>query len=355
MSPEALRRDHRRLRLVFLLAVGAQIAALALVTARAREAPWKVQQRRFHELNLAGGGSTNGDFAPAIGQYFTCASEVDRCPSCHLAIERTDMADAGIPLPFRGHGPGLGDHLPDRIGCSACHGGCGRSLDPEAAHALADTGGERDALMCEPHIQASCARCHVPGARAGQERLEQGAWLYLGLGCSVCHPLAEGGRGGLDYGPDLAAIGRKSTACLKTSLFDPAANFSGSTMPSFRLALEKEPEALESLLIFLESLALDRYPDCADREKSRSLVERPCADCHGGKAGQAGGRMRHRCSYLVSRADELRCANCHAAPGASLGSGKAEAQCPLLRQHGEACAVCHDCARKSSWKAGSQR
>lgn len=207
--------------------------------------------------------------------------------------------------------------------------------------------------MLQPHIQASCARCHVPGAKEGQERLEQGAWLYLGLGCALCHPLTEGGRGGLDYGPDLTAIGRKSLDDLKASLLDPAANFPGSTMPSFRHALEMEPEATENLLIYLESLVLDRYPDCGNREKSQGLVGRPCADCHAGENGRAGGRMQHGCPYLVKRAAELRCSNCHSSAGPAFGPG--EGQCPVLQQHMEACAACHDSARSAPLRRGNTR
>jgi hypothetical protein len=194
--------------------------------------------------------------------------------------------------------------------------------------------------MRQPHIQASCTRCHVPGAQAGQEHLEQGAWLYLGLGCMLCHPLHEGGRGGLDFGPDLKMIGRKDTDYLRDSLIEPTKNFPGSTMPSFRLALKKEPEATESLLIYLESLVLDRYPACGTRERTRSLASRPCATCHAGKEGDATGRMKHRCTYLLKKSAELRCSNCHASGVPTNGSGGG--YCPLLKAHREGCSACHD-------------
>ncbi len=336
MSANEREREHRLLRISLLVAACALLCVFVLVAIRAGRAPWRVLQERFFALYPA--GSEAGDTV-GIRQYTTCASEVDRCSSCHLGIGRSDLADPGIPLPFRAHGPGLGNHLPDRIGCSACHGGNGRALDPVAAHAWAGRRG-RDPLMREPHIQAGCARCHVPGDQPGQERLEQGAWLYLGLGCMRCHPLTGGGRGGDDFGPDLTGIGRKDLAYLKTSLLEPTDNFPGSTMPSFRLALGKDPEAMESLLIYLESLALHRYPACGTRGQARSLVLRPCATCHAGKGGHASGRMKHRCAYLLKKAPELRCANCHASviPPA----GREGGYCPLLKQHRGACCACHD-------------
>ena len=336
MSDRELEHQHRLLRISLLVAVCALLCVLVLIVIRTQQAPWRVLQERFLALNPA---DAEGSDALGIRQYYTCAREVDRCPTCHLGIDRSDLADESVPLPFRAHGPGLGRHLPDRVGCSACHGGSGRALDPLVAHGRPDQDA-RDPLMCQPHIQASCARCHVPGARAGQEYLEQGAWLYLGLGCMLCHPLHEGGRGGLDFGPDLTMIGRKDTDYLRDSLIEPTKNFPGSTMPSFRLALKKEPVATESLLIYLESLVLDRYPGCGTRERTRSLVSRPCATCHAGKEGDASGRLKHRCTYLLKKSDELRCANCHATgiPPAGRGGG----YCPLLKQHREACSACHD-------------
>ena len=339
MSGNEREREHRLLRISLLIASCALLCVFVLVAIRAERAPWRVLQKRFFALHAGGNG--DGD-AVGIRRYATCASEVDRCPTCHLGIGRREPAAPGMPLPFRAHGPGLGPHLPDRIGCSACHGGNGRALDPVAAHAQAGRGA-RDPLMREPHIQASCARCHVPGAQAGEERLEQGAWLFLGLGCMLCHPLAEGGRGGVDFGPDLTRIGRKDLAYLKTSLIEPTENFPGSTMPSFRLALGRDPEAMESLLIYLESLALDRMPACGSRGRAEDLVKLPCATCHAGKGGRASGRMKHRCAYLLKKKDELRCANCH---GSGIPpAGREEGYCPLLQQHRGACSSCHDGAR----------
>jgi hypothetical protein len=336
LSDKELEQQHRLLRLSFLVAACALLCVLVLVVIRSHQSPWRVLQKQF----LAEYSSENeaGD-TPRIRQYYTCAREVDRCPTCHMGIDRSDLADETVPLPFRAHGPGLRKHIPDRVGCSACHGGSGRALDLEVAHARPDHDA-RDLLMWQPHIQASCARCHVPGAQEGQEYLAQGAWLYLGLGCMLCHPLHEGGRGGLDFGPDLTMIGRKDTDYLRDSLIEPTRNFPGSTMPSFRLALKKEPVATESLLIYLESLVLERYPGCGTRERSRSLVAKPCATCHAGREGEASGRLEHHCTYIIRKTDELRCANCHA--DGIPPTGQAGGYCPLLKQHRESCSACHD-------------
>ncbi len=327
-------RDYRRLRFCLVMTAVSLLGVLIVVGVRSERAEWRLFQKEFRRL-----GESRGEEKMEIQQYFTCAQEVDRCPSCHLGMMRTDLAGKNMDPPFRVHGPGLKNHRPDQVGCSCCHGGNGRALTQEAAHALANLG-EKDPLMREPHLQASCARCHVPGSKEGQERLVQGARLYLGLGCSICHPLSEGGRGGWDYGPDLTAIGRRSLDYLKASLIDPTANFPGSTMPTFRLALEKEPEGTVSLLIYLESLVLERFSECRHRERNRGLVLHPCTSCHDGRAGRAGGRMKHSCVYLLERAQDLSCQNCHAAGVPDLGPGKGF--CPTVKQHRGACAACHD-------------
>ncbi len=335
MSISDLNRDHHRLRIFFLLLAVALLAVLVAVWVQSRRAPYRLLQQQFFDLK----STYRGEAKKGIKQYFTCAKEVDRCPTCHIGIERSDLYGAKIPSVFRVHGPGLRKHQPNKVGCSACHGGRGRALDPIVAHWSAAEE-DKDPMMREPYIQASCARCHVPGAKEGQGRLVEGARLYQGLGCPICHPLAEQGRGGWDYGPDLRAIGQRSLDYLKTSLIDPAASFSGSTMPSFSHSLKHETEAMVSLLIYLKSLVLNRLPDCGTKEKSRGMLSRPCADCHAGQSGHAGGRIEHRCLYLIERAKELKCANCHLEDIPEPGSQKG--YCPLITRHREACIVCHD-------------
>ncbi len=326
--------DERRLRVYLLVAAGVLLMALGTAAIRAYQTPWRENQTGFRNLD-----NVDSEEPTGIRQYTACDGDVDRCPTCHLGIERADLTGDEIPHLYRVHGPGIGVHRPEKFGCSSCHGGNGHALDPDSAHMLANHGGV-DPLMREPHIQASCARCHVPGSTAGQDSLVRGTRLYLGLGCAVCHPLTEGGRGGWDFGPDLTGIGRKSLDYLRTSLIDPTANFAGSTMPSFRLALEKDKEAMEGLLVYLESLALERSADCNERTRSRGLVEKPCADCHAGAAGRAGGRTRHRCVFLLERSEELACANCHSTEIPKPGAGRG--YCALITQHRESCAVCHD-------------
>ncbi len=198
----------------------------------------------------------------------------------------------------------------------------------------------KDPLLTQPFIQASCVRCHVPGDQPGMQRLSDGAKLYLLLGCSICHPLTGGGRGGWDYGTDLRSLGRKSLAYLEASLIEPTANFPQSTMPTFKHTFAGQPDLLENLLIYLVSLGLHDPENCSKRNlQNETMLSRACASCHSGKVGQACGRFEHRCLYIVERKSELDCASCHqeSIPVAGLGRGR----CPQINQHRANCVVCH--------------
>jgi len=329
-------REARRLRLGVLVAALALLGVLAAAGYRALTPPWRAVQAGFRERL----GPAAGRVATGVREVRTCTGALERCTTCHLGATRADLRGTSVPLPYRAHALDLAPHPPATVGCTACHGGNGRALDPAAAHAWPGGGGAPDPLRRSPYLQASCLRCHVPGDAPGMERLARGARLYQGLGCAVCHPLTPGGRGGWDYGPDLTATGRRSPRQLETSLLDPAANFPGSTMPSFRHALGEEPEGRTDLVIYLLGLTLPPAPpSCSLRGRSDALVHRPCATCHAGVAGRAGGRLAHRCGYLRERREHLRCAGCH--PEAVPQPGAGQGWCPVIRAQRDGCEACH--------------
>jgi len=330
-----LQADERRVRRAVLAAAAVAFAALALAGAQALRPGWREPQRAFKAM-----GAIPKDRELGIVQAETCTGEVDRCATCHLGAERKDLTDPKIAQPLRAHSVPLDRHAARAVGCSDCHGGSGRALDAKVAHAFPGSLA-LDPMLKPPHLQAGCARCHVPGDFPGMERLVHGSKIFATYGCGICHPLSGGGRGGWDFGPDLRAGGRKSLAYLETSLVEPAANFPESTMPSFATAKNADPEGFTDLLIFLESLELPRAPQsCSLRQKSAPLAAMPCASCHAGAAGKASGRVEHRCVYLLAH-PELSCAGCHPAaiPAATKERGGV---CPVEREHRGACAACHD-------------
>jgi hypothetical protein len=328
-------KDAARLRAGLLLFALALLAVLVLVAFRSCRTEWRSHQAAFRALGAVPAGRDLG-----IVQFKNCVGEMDRCTTCHLGVARSDLAGGEIPPPFRAHPAPLAHHVKNRVGCSVCHGGTPRALESRLAHAAPGTK-EMDPLHRQPHIQASCARCHVPGDQPGMERLQKGAELYLSLGCAICHPLTRGGRGGWDFGTDLRSIGKKSLAYLEASLVDPTANFPQSTMPSFARTFKKSPEALVDVLIYLESLVLDRSASrCNRRVRSQGLAGANCTTCHSGDAGRACGRFTHRCPYLLQRKDQLNCARCH--PGNLPPAEEHRGFCPVIREHRKGCTACHD-------------
>jgi hypothetical protein len=328
------KKDARRLRMAFAGGALFIVMVVAVVAVRTLNQPWQRYQKHYRLL-------TNAELPHDDGlvQIQACTGEVDRCTTCHRGVENPSSAGAEYPLPFRTHSVSLTEHAPDRFGCSACHGGTGRALEPAIAHA-APGSDAADPLLVLPHMQASCARCHVPGDGPGMERLVHGAEIFLTLGCNGCHPLSGEGRGGWDFGPDLRTIGRRSLKYLEQSLVEPTANFQGSTMPSFSPTFADDAEGLTDLQIFLENLVLPRPARCNLRDRSKALVEAPCISCHTGPAGKAGGAFKHRCVYIVDwYHDELRCTRCHTA---GIPDADNRTECPFVVEHRKACVACHE-------------
>jgi len=112
-------------------------------------------------------------------------------------------------------------------------------------------------------------------------------------------------------------------------------------MPSFSSVVAEDPEGFTDLVIFLESQPLARAGGrCSTREKGDRLGGLTCATCHSGPGGRAAERYRHRCSYLLERADQLRCARCH--PDGVPATDAAPEECPVVREHRGNCASCHE-------------
>jgi len=316
------------------LVVGGVVLAVAFAAAgwRALAPSWKDEQQRFRNVARLPSERPLG-----MVQLEACTGEVDRCTTCHLGVERADLHSA--PKPLRSHPNGLRHHPPEQMGCTVCHGGTGRALDPAVAHAAPGTG-TLDPRMKPPHLYASCGRCHIPGEKAGTEWLATGAKRYLELGCGVCHPLSGEGLGGWDYGPDLRES-RLGLDALRTSLLDPAANFPGSTMPSFAASFADDPDGLDAMLVYLESLQLGDSGQCRHTRQRDAWASESCTRCHAGPGGKATGTTSHRCLYLKDRREELTCGRCHETVPDGTG------ECPVIAEHRGSCAACHgDSARK---------
>ena len=162
---------------------------------------------------------------------FTRVVKMDRCTSCHLAIDREGYEE--YPQPFTTH-PNLAayvgsasPHPLGTYGCTVCHEGMGQSINFEyASHTPANVEQmhewEEEHHWEEAHLwdypmlptdmtEASCAKCHQETLFVPEgPRISQAYALYERAGCYACHT-TEGFTGLRKPGPDLTKIDAKLT------------------------------------------------------------------------------------------------------------------------------------------------
>jgi sulfur oxidation c-type cytochrome SoxX len=173
---------------------------------------------------------------PAIEQVIVRSfgqERVDRCTTCHIAIDDPRFEKADQPL--RTHPP-IPGHKFETFGCTICHEGQGRAVDAKGAH----EGGEDWPwpLLPKDMIQANCVQCHNQAEWSGAPLVAQGKALFFERACYTCHAI-----GGLSYGsigPELTEVGRKRrTDYVRAKIENPRASNPTSTMPRQDLTKEQ--------------------------------------------------------------------------------------------------------------------
>lgn len=217
-------------RLVFLLSTGllAGLFVLAMWIDTNRE--WTIYQRRFvHSLNR----DERKGLKTGINQLIVSElRRVDRCTTCHLAIEKPQLALAEEP--FTAHpGEYLKWHPPEQFGCTVCHGGQGLATEVKAAHGEVEHW--EHPLLRGELAQASCYKCHgnLEAIRAHVPKLIQGVALYKQHGCAGCHAVHGFGQ---TVSIDLSDIGDKPWPLLDFTFVK-----GGHTLPQWLYEHFKEP------------------------------------------------------------------------------------------------------------------
>lgn len=276
-------------------------ALLLLVGAgffKAEHQEWRAYQARFRDMEAARAATTAQRAAVrrapvALRQVVVPElGRVDRCTSCHLAVDDPTYARAQQPF---AHHPDHELHPFERFGCTVCHGGQGRAVTAREAHGQVAFWGEP--LLPLEYVEASCGKCHDPQDNPAAPRLARGTELFEGKGCRGCHRVA--GWGG-QVGPELdrpAADHRRSPDWLKRHFLDPGAVSPGSAMPKYGFT-EDEARALTFYALTL------REPPVSGYFASRRLLEsahlgarlfeaKGCIGCHAaaGKGGNVGPRL----------------------------------------------------------------
>lgn len=200
-------------------------------------------------------------------------TRVDRCTTCHIASDDPRFENYAHPLKTHPYSAALGDTLKDGrwerrhkfadFGCTVCHDGQGRGLEPEYAHGIdpfwpepllgfvTQPGWRKDYAPKLKHVdymQANCAQCHTDTSFAGTATVERGRKLFFANNCFGCHRIEGISDGTL--GPDLTEAGKKyKLDYLWESIDEPRANLATSFMPKFNLA----DDDIRALVVFLKS------------------------------------------------------------------------------------------------------
>jgi len=213
---------------------------------------------------------------PKIEQTIVTAfgeSRIDRCQSCHIAVDDPRFAAAKQPLQTHPYSAAMGDvlhngrwerrHKFSDFGCTACHNGQGRGLvaadahgedsfwpDPMLGYTIQEGWGKDIAghLRGADYMQVNCAQCHTGKDFAGTPLVTRGRELFFKTGCFGCHRI-EGLSSGT-IGPDLTEVGKeRKVDYLWGHIVNPRAYTPTSVMPQFKLGDDDK----KALVIFLKS------------------------------------------------------------------------------------------------------
>jgi mono/diheme cytochrome c family protein len=254
---------------------------------------WKDWQRKYIQAEIARAATAEqrADAARLTMDIRQVAlpelDRVDRCTSCHIAVE--DPSYAGLPLPLAYH-PNHDRHPFNKFGCTICHQGQGRATTREAAHGHVEHW-DRPMLDLQ-YIQSACAKCHLPTDMPEAPQLARGRAVFEESGCIGCHKL--NGSGGV-IGPELDKIGASRQADWLLKHFkNPAAVTPGSAMPPIK-ASDADLKALTLYVLSFTGEPLSAYYVSmktipGPQAGRRLFAEKGCIGCHSiaGKGGTVG-------------------------------------------------------------------
>jgi mono/diheme cytochrome c family protein len=227
------------------------------------------------------------------GNFNTPLNRVDRCPSCHIGLEKAGFEEQPNPLKSHPHRELLGQHPLERFGCTPCHQGQGAAINsPEQAH------GEvkfwEHPLLRGDTVDVGCIRCHadtrhLPPAKS----ITRGQILFEELGCHGCH-LTEGYETLTKVGPSLRRLAAKTDpSWLVRWVKAPQAFRPRTRMPNFEFtddqAIAVAAYLLDSSRAESDEWLAGHHPppgvdpsDAALVARGRELVDSiGCRGCHG--------------------------------------------------------------------------
>ena len=228
-------------------------------------------------------------------------SRVDRCQTCHLAINRPGFEKE--PHPFKTHPRRevlLADnaHPPEKFGCTSCHDGQGAAVN-SVKQAHGEVHYWETPLLRGAKVQSSCTSCHLDVQKFEDTPLfAQGQRLLEQIGCTGCH-LVKGYENIPKVAPSLRKISAKVDPSWMARWIENPHKFRPRTrMPNFDL---KQEDAV-AIAAFLWSLSKEegdqwtqehplpagfRAGDANEVAKGKKLAETiGCKGCHGFTEGE---------------------------------------------------------------------
>ncbi len=201
--------------------------------------PWKRYQNQFNAARHARG------LAPRPIALIQVSNPelgvVDRCQSCHLAIDEPGFDSDDLPPLLRSHSRRevifAGNHPADEVGCTICHRGQGAQT--KGVRGQPFDHGRNDPFWDQPMLspgfaESTCVTCHIDeDPSPGAELFNRGRRLYEDLRCFACHESALV-RPGFAVAPPFDHLRAKASASLVTSwLDDPRTLRPDTRMPWF--------------------------------------------------------------------------------------------------------------------------
>jgi len=229
-------------------------------------------------------------------------ARVDRCQTCHLAINRPGFEKEANP--FKTHPRRevlLSDkaHSPGKFGCTGCHEGQGVAVNSvDQAHGEVHLW--EFPLLRGSKAQSSCTSCHLDVQKFTDDAplLAEGQRLFEQVGCTGCH-LVKGYENIPKIAPSLLKISAKVDPSWMVRWIENPHKFRPRTrMPNFDL---KEPDAV-AIAAYIWSQSKEQgdqwtkeHPlpagfgngDTNAVNKGKKLVETiGCKGCHGFADGE---------------------------------------------------------------------
>jgi cytochrome c2 len=292
-----------------------------LVYSRQYGADWSDYQAEFREIIAEKFGEDRAAQVPSGIQqlWIKDLDRVDRCTTCHQAVEWKGMENAQEP--YRTHPKEILDKHPITMyGCTSCHGGQGFATELPDAHGNVEhwenslLGAEvsSDNLIKDPSamMQTNCNACHrYDRETKGADYINLAKQLVQKSNCRACHTI--NGRGGT-IGPDLTYEGDKAAEQFdysrlngRPSVFawhvahfqNPKMVSPDTVMPNFNLS-SREAQALSLLVMswrrdivpahYIPGVQLRDVPTPQEAEAEQRMlqgegaffVKKGCFTCH---------------------------------------------------------------------------